>query len=161
MLLVELMQMLFEQFKCVAQAHAVLLSNISRAAKAHNVDLKLYDINFFWMQVQAVFQSLLNDYLDVQNISAESQLLSSDTSTSDVSSFFSRRKPQSKKKMLFKFDGSSSALTMSSLKDTSFTMRSRNKLFVCPPDPNNITVLFIPVMCFVETIENSMGLNQG
>lgn len=93
-ILVELVQMLFEQFKSVAQAHSVLLNNFARAAKAHNVDLKLYDMNFYWIQLQAVFQSFLNDYLDVQNISAESQLNTEFTNTSDISSFFSRRKPQ-------------------------------------------------------------------
>lgn len=93
-ILVELVQILFEQFKSVAQAHSVVLNNFARAAKAHNVDLKLYDINFYWTQVQAVFQSLLNDYLDVQNISAGSQLTNEFTNTSDISSFFSRRKPQ-------------------------------------------------------------------
>lgn len=90
----ELVQILFEQFKNVAQAHSVLLNNFARAARAHNVDLKLYDINFYWTQVQAVLQSLLNDYLDVQNVSAESQLNTEFTNTSDISSFFSRRKPQ-------------------------------------------------------------------
>lgn len=53
-LLVELVQMLFEQFKAVAQMHAVLLQCFDKAAKAHNVQLQLYGMNFYWTQVQNV-----------------------------------------------------------------------------------------------------------
>lgn len=53
-LLVELVQMLFEQFKSVAEMHAMLLKCFSRAEKAHNVKLHLYDMNLYWTQVQNV-----------------------------------------------------------------------------------------------------------
>lgn len=49
-LLVELVQMLFEQFKAVAQMHSVLLKCFAKADKS----LQLYDMNFYWIQVQNV-----------------------------------------------------------------------------------------------------------
>lgn len=39
-------------------------------------------------------QLLLNDYLDIPNLSSESQLNSDFASSSDMSSYFSRRKQQ-------------------------------------------------------------------
>lgn len=52
--LVELIQMLFEQFKNIADAHAVLLQNFSRACKARKIEVEVYDMSHFWSQVQAV-----------------------------------------------------------------------------------------------------------
>lgn len=66
----------------------------------------------------------------------------------------------SKKKALFKFDGSTSALTINSLSGGN-DLKPRNKLLICSPDPNNIIYVFIPFMCFVEEIEHIMKLNQG
>lgn len=56
--LIEVVKMLFEQFKCVAQAHLLLLKNFMRASKTHKVELQLYDTNFFWSQVQIVVSVL-------------------------------------------------------------------------------------------------------
>lgn len=53
-LLLELMEILFEQFRQVAQAYSTLLSFSMKAVEAHKIDLKLYDMKFFWAQVQAV-----------------------------------------------------------------------------------------------------------
>ncbi|KAF2896324.1 hypothetical protein ILUMI_09831 [Ignelater luminosus] len=160
--LLELMQTLFEQFRQVAQAHLILLNHLTRACEAHKVNIKLYDMKIFWAQVQAVLQLLLNDYLDIQNISSEPQLLDNFGNPNDISCYFSRRKQQVKKKSLFKFDGSSSALTMNNnSKDIPTPRSNREKILVCSPDPNNITLIFIPLMCFIEEIEQSLDLRQG
>lgn len=50
--LVELVQILFEQFKAVAQMHSIFLKYVGKAQKAHNVQLQTYDMNFYWTQVQ-------------------------------------------------------------------------------------------------------------
>ncbi|KAK9744568.1 hypothetical protein QE152_g7591 [Popillia japonica] len=152
------MQTIFEQFRQVAHAHSLLLRCFQRAIAAHKVDVKLYDMNMYWTQVQFVIQNLLHDYLDIQNSTVDVQ--PNDHFTDDIenlSSYFSRRKQQPKKTSLFKFDDSSSALTMNSnLKET-----KQDKILVCTPDINNILHIFIPLMCFVEDIEESMGLPHG
>ncbi|KAK4881071.1 hypothetical protein RN001_004390 [Aquatica leii] len=160
--LLELMLTLFDQLKEVARAHAVLLKHLGRAAEAHQISIKLYDMNVFWAQVQAVLQLLLNDYLDIQNVTSESQLADNFNNPNDISSFFSRRKQQVKKKSIFKFDGSLSALTMNSnSKDLPSLRSNREKVLVCAPDPNNITLIFIPLMCFIEEIEQALELQHG
>lgn len=50
--LVELVQILFEQFKAVAHMHSILLKYIAKAQKAHNIQMQVYDMNFYWIQVQ-------------------------------------------------------------------------------------------------------------
>ncbi|GJQ74842.1 hypothetical protein Trydic_g21678 [Trypoxylus dichotomus] len=159
-LLVEFMQTLFEQYKQVAHAHALLLKCFQRAIAAHKIDAKVYDMNMYWTQVQFVIQNLLQDYLDIQNMAVDVQ--PNDHFTNDLdnlSSYFSRRKQQPKKASLFKFDDSASALTMSSTLKEYDT--KQDKILVCTPDMSNILHIFIPLMCFVEDIEESMGLPHG
>lgn len=57
--LVELVQLLFEQFKAIAQVQSVLLKYFSKAQKAHNVQLQLYDMNFYWTQVQNIVREIV------------------------------------------------------------------------------------------------------
>lgn len=58
--------------------------------------------------------------------------------------------------MFFKFEGSSSALSLSS------TLKSvqKNKVLICPPHPNNILIIFIPFMCFLEDLDQSVGIKK-
>lgn len=37
----------------------------------------------------------------------------------------------------------------------------RDKVLVCSPDPNNITIIFVPLMIFIEEIEHALGLKSG
>lgn len=46
-------------------------------------------------------------------------------------------------------------------KDTSAMKTNKEKVLVCPADPNNIVFMFIPLMCFIEEIEQSLELKQG
>lgn len=57
-ILLELMLTLFEQYRQVAEAHVVLLNLLGRAAEAHKINFKLYDMKMFWAQVQAVVSLL-------------------------------------------------------------------------------------------------------
>lgn len=52
--LLELVQTLFDQFKDISHAHVVFLDYVNRAIKAHNIELKPYNINFYWVQVEGV-----------------------------------------------------------------------------------------------------------
>lgn len=57
-LLVEFVQTLFEQFKQVAQAHSILLKFFARAISAHKIDIKPYDMDLFWSQIQLVVSNV-------------------------------------------------------------------------------------------------------
>ncbi|KAJ8933686.1 hypothetical protein NQ318_008404, partial [Aromia moschata] len=152
----ELVQILFDQFKEVADAHQLLLSCIDKACKAHNVEVKSYNIQFYWSQVQVVLPSFLSDYLDIQNMNSELQMTEV-VDTNDISTYFSRRKQPTKKKALFKFDGSSSALTLSSV----FKSTKKDKVLICASHPNNILIVFIPFMCFIEEMEQAINVKHG
>ncbi|CAG2064384.1 unnamed protein product, partial [Timema podura] len=53
-LLLELLQTVFEQFRCVAAAHAVALRSFSFVADKYHIDVRLYEMPDVWSKVQAV-----------------------------------------------------------------------------------------------------------
>lgn len=53
-ILKELVQILFEQYKEVANAHQTFLKYVEKACKAHKVEMNSYDMPFYWSQVQNV-----------------------------------------------------------------------------------------------------------
>lgn len=65
--LVELVQILFEQFKAIAQMQSIFLKYLSKAKKAHNDQLQLYDINFYWTQVQNIVCIYFRKFLEIFN----------------------------------------------------------------------------------------------
>ncbi|XP_066245779.1 exocyst complex component 4 [Euwallacea similis] len=156
----ELCNVLFDQFKEVADMHLKLLKWVDKGIKSHNIDLKPYTLQYYWSQVQEVLQIFLSDYLDLQNMSNDLQIDNNANAslTGDISVYFSRRKQQSKKKVLFKFEGSSSALSLS---NTLKSSKKDHKVLICPSHPNNILIVFIPFMCFIEDIENPLGVPHG
>jgi hypothetical protein len=48
-------------------------------------------------------------------------------------------------------------LTLSSTLKTT----KKDKIVVCRPHSNNILVVFVPFMCFIEDIEQLMGVQNG
>lgn len=52
--LLELFQILFEQFKQIGQVHSIFLEHLDKAVKVHNIEIIKFDINEFWMKVQNV-----------------------------------------------------------------------------------------------------------
>ncbi|XP_030764843.1 exocyst complex component 4 [Sitophilus oryzae] len=152
----ELVNILFDQFKEIADSHQIFLKWVDKGIKCHGIELKPYGMQYYWSQVQEVLQVFLNDYLDLQNMSTDLQI-SNVAEPGDVSTYFSRRKQQSKKKTLFKFEGSSSALSLSNALKSS----KKDKVLICSPHPNNILVLFIPFMCFIEDIEQTLSMSHG
>ncbi|CAG9827466.1 unnamed protein product [Diabrotica balteata] len=155
LILKELVQILFEQYKEVADSHYVFMTCVEQAKKAHKLEINCYDTVYFWSQVQVVMQSFVSDYLDIQYMSSDMQL-SDMNNVNDISSYFSRRKQATKKNVLFKFEGSSSALSLSS----TLKQVQKSKVFVCPPHPNNILVLFIPFMCFLDELDQSLNIKK-
>lgn len=174
-LLLELLETVFDQFRCVAAGHASVLRSFARAADKHHVDVRLYEMADVWSKVQAVLQLLLTDYLDIQNIAGDPQQAPTSFSetTSDISVYFARRRPPRQKRApLFKFEYSSHALSINSYlkeqrgpsnKEYSHVgqPRQREKLLVCNPDPRNITQIFIPLTKFIEEIEHAIGCTPG
>jgi len=173
--LVELLALLMEQFRAITAAHRVVLEQVRRTAATHRVNVSLYDLPDVWARVQAVMQLLLTDYLDIQNTMSEAHQVPSTFSeqSSNISSYFARRRQTSRSRRtpLFKFENSSHALTMTSLmkeQPSSVTgfkrlgdTSQREKVLVCQPDPNNITLIFVPLSKFLEEIEQVMGCSSG
>lgn len=59
--LLELLELVYAQFKLIASAHGLLLKHYLSAAQRHSVtDARPYDISDFWTQAQAVVSVILN-----------------------------------------------------------------------------------------------------
>lgn len=107
--LLTLLEVIFKQFKAIAKTHSLLLKNyLSVGQKYSVVGPQPYDLTDFWAQAQSVLQLLLTDYLDIQNAAAdESAQTGFSEPTSNINSYFLRRKVPSTKRSMFKFDKSS------------------------------------------------------
>ncbi|EAT42267.1 AAEL006185-PA [Aedes aegypti] len=101
-------QLVFKQLKLIANAHQLTLKNYHNVMHRYNLtQVKAYDLIEYWGQAQAVLKLVLTDYLDIQNDSSDELMRAQFTEqTTNINTFFSRRKVQGKK-MLFKFDKSS------------------------------------------------------
>jgi hypothetical protein len=53
-LLLELLETVFDQFRCVATAHTSVLHSFAHAADKHHIDVRLYEMADVWSKVQAV-----------------------------------------------------------------------------------------------------------
>ncbi|KAG5886302.1 hypothetical protein JTB14_035715 [Gonioctena quinquepunctata] len=153
MVLEELIQILFKQLKAVADHQNFFLKCLDEACVEHSIEINPYNINYYWSQVQAVLQSFLTDYLDIQNVTSVLQI-NNINSISDISMYFSRRKQTVKRNFLFKFDDSSSALSLNNAIKSS----KKDKFLICPPHPNNVLIIYTPFMCFIEELEQKMGV---
>ncbi|XP_012254294.2 exocyst complex component 4 isoform X2 [Athalia rosae] len=175
-LLLDLLQTLFEQFRLVAAAHAIVLRSFSYVVKRNNLDVRLYEMPDVWSQIQAVLQLLLTQYLDIQNMGDDPFQTPTTLRepASDINTYFARRKQQRQKNgSLFKFDSSSHAMTLNNylkdhrysslgLAETSQTLDAiKEKKLVCEPDPQNITLIFRPMMKFIEEIEQALNCVPG
>lgn len=62
----------------------------------------LYDMTDVWSKIQAVVELLLREYLDVENTSASRQRAptSFDEPSTDINSFFAKKRPAKPKKWL-------------------------------------------------------------
>ncbi|XP_075221866.1 exocyst complex component secretory 8 [Lycorma delicatula] len=166
-LLLDLLYLLMEQFRLIAAAHRTVLTCLTKASRSHHIHLTLYDLPDFWSRVQSVLQLVLTAYLDIQNTNTENQQVPSAFSdqTNDISTYFARRKQQRSRKSLFKFEYSSHAQIKNNYVQDKHSKGSgikvgdnqRERLLVCPPNPHNITLIFIPLSQFLLEIEEAMG----
>uniref|UniRef100_A0A8C8R778 Exocyst complex component Sec8 n=1 Tax=Pelusios castaneus TaxID=367368 RepID=A0A8C8R778_9SAUR len=181
-LLLELLELLFEKFNAVAAAHSVVLGHLQQTVASpsslYDGDIKLYDMADVWVKIQDVLQMLLTEYLDMKNThtaSEPSAQLSYASSGREFATFFAKKKPQRPKNPLFKFESSSHAISMSAyLREQRRELYSRSgelqggpdddliegggSKFVCKPSARNITVIFHPLLRFIQEIEHALGL---
>uniref|UniRef100_A0A672H0Y4 Exocyst complex component Sec8 n=1 Tax=Salarias fasciatus TaxID=181472 RepID=A0A672H0Y4_SALFA len=185
-LLLELLELLFDKFKAVAQAHSVVLAHLQQTALqrpggAYEEDIRLYEQADVSAKIQAVLQVLLMEYLDVKNsrsATEPSAQLSYASTGSEFAAFFAKKKPQRAKQSLFKFESSSHAISMSAyLREQRRELYSKSgelqggaddnlieggeMKFVCKPGARNITVIFQPLLRFIQEIEMNMGPGQA
>uniref|UniRef100_A0A182ITU3 Exocyst complex component Sec8 n=1 Tax=Anopheles atroparvus TaxID=41427 RepID=A0A182ITU3_ANOAO len=108
--MLELLELVFKQFKLIANAHQQALRNYGNVIQRYNIpQVKPYDIIEYWGQAQAVLKLVLTDYLDIQNDSGDEALLMRGQfpeQSTNVNAYFSRRKTAGKK-LLFRFEKSS------------------------------------------------------
>ncbi|XP_061768226.1 exocyst complex component 4 [Nerophis ophidion] len=184
--LLELLELLFDKFKAVAQAHSVVLAHLQRIAVqcpggAHEEGIKLYEQADVSAKIQTVLQVLLMEYLDVKNSrssTAPSAQHAYASTGSEFAAFFAKKKPQRAKQSLFKFESSSHAISMSAyLREQRRELYSKSgelqggaddnlmeggeMKFVCKPGARNITVIFQPLLRFIHEIEMNMGAGQA
>ncbi|XP_065528890.1 exocyst complex component 4 [Lathamus discolor] len=184
-LLLELLELLFDKFNAVAAAHSVVLGHFQQTVASpcsqYDGDIKLYDMVDVWVKIQDVLQMLLTEYLDMKNTrtaSEPSTQLSYTSSGREFAAFFAKKKPQRPKTPLFKFESSSHAISMSAyLREQRRELYSRSgelqggpddnliegggSKFVCKPGARNITIIFHPLLRFIQEIEHAMELGPS
>ncbi|XP_067118263.1 exocyst complex component 4 [Centruroides vittatus] len=177
-LLLELFELVFEQFCCVVNAHKCVLANLKRIASSNSQhgELLLYEVPDIWSKVQTVLEILAGQYLDIQNTTTNRQqaspAFSEVTAASDISSFYAKKRNAKPKTFsLFRFDSSSHAISMNTyLQEQKEAMKDKGEMqdmidvgqqFVCQPSTTNITTIFRPLMKFVGEIEQALALEPG
>uniref|UniRef100_A0A674D798 Exocyst complex component Sec8 n=1 Tax=Salmo trutta TaxID=8032 RepID=A0A674D798_SALTR len=179
-LLLELLELLFDKFNAVAAAHSVVLTHLQQIVVSPNgaqEGIKLYEQADVSAKIQTVLQVLLMDYLDVKNTKSAAEpsaQLTYASTGSEFAAFFAKKKPQRAKQSLFKFESSSHAISMSAyLREQRRELYSKSgelqggaddnlieggeMKFVCKPGARNITVIFQPLLRFINETEQNMG----
>lgn len=178
-LLMEMLELLFEQFRCVARAHKIVLDHLRRIANAENIpgEVILYELADIWSKIQAVLEVLVGEYLDIHNTTSSPQnpppAFTEATATSGIASYFAKRRNVKPKKFaLFRFDRSSHAISMNTyLQEQNEAIKEKNdpcgaldsgqQILVCQPTTKNITVIYKPLSKFIVEIENALELKSG
>lgn len=185
--LLDLLENIFHQFRFVAHMHKMVLRNLDRIIttggqkEVSGVPVRqecLYDMTDVWSKIQAVVELLLREYLDVENTAASRQRAptSFDEPSTDINSFFAKKRPAKPKKMaLFRFDASIHAISTNSYVDDSRAfdtgdlfsssllaeMGLEKNQMVCKPSVYNITAIFRPLESFIREIEDAIACQDG
>lgn len=180
MLLLDLLELLFEQFRAVAAGHECVLINVHAMVDFEEQEngLPMYSLSDVWDRIQAVMEYVVGRYLDIHNTGSAQQVappvFTEMTATNDIASYFTRRRNVKQKKFaLFRFDCSSHAISMNTyLKEKKEEMEDDDECdyvevgdshqqLVCIPTSKNITHIFKPLMGFVTEIEAALTLQDG
>ena len=113
-------------------------------------------------------QMMLTDYLDFKskNPVLQPSLQNGPTNitepTADLNSFFVRRKAQRpKRESIFRFDYSSTAMSMNDFIKEQNENENRSKTLICPANPHNITPIYPSLMEFIGVIESALKCEPG
>ncbi|GFO03009.1 exocyst complex component 4, partial [Plakobranchus ocellatus] len=145
--LTELLKLIFQHFRCVAQTHQVFLDNVFRLTSS-GMPLHghvLYDMKDVWSELQARLQILLSEYLDVSNTMSSRQQAPSgfDEPTMDISQYFSKKRAAKPKK------------------DAMGLSDNWHIVKVCKPGAFNITAIYKPLRLFIQEVEEIMENTSG
>uniref|UniRef100_A0A8C2JTC5 Exocyst complex component Sec8 n=1 Tax=Cyprinus carpio TaxID=7962 RepID=A0A8C2JTC5_CYPCA len=177
-LLLELLELLFDKLNAVAQAHSVVLSHLQQIIISPNgaqEGIKLYEQADVYAKIQTVLQMLLMDYLDVKNTRSAAEP-SAQLSYASTGGDFGAQGPHVNSLDLF--ESSSHAISMSAyLREQRRELYSKSgelqggaddnlieggeTKFLCKPGARNITVIFQPLLRFIQEIESRMGPAQA
>lgn len=177
-LLMDLLDLLFEQFRSVAMGHECVLSNMHAIVEIQGLEngVPMYTLSDVWARIQAVMEYVVGKYLDIHNTGSVQQVpppvFTEMTATNEIASYFTRRRNVKQKKFaLFRFDCSSHAISMNTyLKEKKEEMKDKcdyvevgdsHQQLVCVPTSKNITYIFKPLMSFIADIETALKLEDG
>lgn len=176
--LLDLLDLLFEQFRSVASGHECVLENMHAVVDTQGPEngVPMYTLADVWARIQAVMEYVVGKYLDIHNTGLAQQVpppvFTEMTATNDIASYFTRRRNVKQKKFaLFRFDCSSHAISMNTyLKEKKEEMKDKcdyievpdsHQQLVCVPTSKNITYIFKPLMNFITDIEAELKLEDG
>jgi len=171
-LLPQLFAAVVAQLQRVVEAHRLAATASQRATGRHQCEAARLEQGAVWGKVQAVMQVLLTDYLDFKSSSTLGSMSTSQQNpttysepTADINSYFVRRKTaRTKKSQLFRFDSSSTALSMNDyLREHTEEGETgkEEKVLVCDANPHNITLIFSQLMQFIQEIEKALKCQPG
>ncbi|KAL5471350.1 hypothetical protein EMCRGX_G029456 [Ephydatia muelleri] len=174
-LLAWLLQVCFEHFRNIVQAHKVLLTHLHQTRRAFKGQYTLYQEADVWIAVQHVLQATLELYLD---IGEESSALDH-VNFSHVD--LKRKSKGPKKQHLFHFESSRHAMSVTSymreqhdlelFKEGGASVPSTEHMFqhdqpsvaqhlVCKPSPKNVVVVFGLVRNFALEIDEALKVHH-
>ncbi|BFZ01690.1 hypothetical protein BsWGS_04730 [Bradybaena similaris] len=178
----ELLKLIFQQTRCVAQTHQTFLNNVFRLTQSLGTENEssgmplhgnhLYDMKDVWSEIQARLQILLSQYLDVRNTMSSRQQIPSgfDEPSMDISQYFSKKRPAKPKKVsLFRFEASQHAISVTSARqqiqqyelDALGHSDNWHIIKVCKPAAFNITAIYKPLKSFIQEVEEIMQTTSG
>ena len=189
-LLPELFTMVVDQFGLVIDAYRLFSLAIHKSHERTQCELVRFDLAEIWAKIQSTVQMMLTDYLDFKSsksaaIAQQNAAISAGQASgtsgplsvsslattytdnaagtiADINSYFVRRKTQKpKREPLFRFDYSSTAISMNDYLKEQNNEGAKEKALVCPPNPHNITSIYPSLMDFVGIVETALKCDPG
>jgi len=171
-LLAQLFTAVVAQLNRVVDVYRLASKAGQRAVTRHKSDPARLDMAEVWSKVQAVVQVLLTDYLDFKssstlgslNVQQQNNSNNFSEPTADINSYFVRRKTaRPKRSSLFRFDSSSTALSMNDFlrEGGEESGATEEKTLVCDANPHNITLIFNQLISFIQQIEKALLCQPG
>jgi hypothetical protein len=157
-LLSGLFSALVNQFTVLADVYAVMSRAVHRSVERNAVEGRevRIDKNEIWSKVQTVAQLMLTDYLDFSHETSIHQPTSAQFSepTSDINSYFVRRKVVRPKKVsFFRFDSSSTGLSLNDFYKEKKKEDDVRQMLFSPKVLTNCTVLTFVLSRHLQPIQ--------